>query len=152
MAARIVLLVGLPGSGKSTYAARRGAQSLSSDEIRRWLTGDETDQRYPRRVFSILRGVLRHRLEIGVPETYVDATNLTRRERRQYIKLGELYGASVEAVFLDVPFEVCCERNRARARVVPEDVMAMLARRLEAPSVEEGLACVARVVGDGSSL
>ena len=135
---KILVLVGLPGSGKSTYLEELGANAVSSDEIRRLLADDAAEQRIHRRVFAVVRNLIRHRIEIGRPVTYVDATNLTRRERRQYIRLGELYRCDVEAVFFNVPLDICLERNRLRSRVVPEDAVREMARRLVAPTVAEG--------------
>ncbi len=139
---RIVVLVGLPGSGKSTYLERLGVTALSSDAIRVLLADDATDQSIHRKVFATLRYLLRQRLEIGKPVTYVDATNLTLWERRPYLKLGQLYDCSVEAIFFDVPLEVCRERNRRRGRIVPEDVMAKMAAKLAPPSKQEGFAAI----------
>jgi predicted kinase len=82
--------------------------------------------------------MLRHRLALGRPVTYIDATNLTPRERRAYVRMGELYGAAVEAVFFDVPLAVCLERNRGRPRVVPDEVVERMAAKLRPPTVEEG--------------
>src|SRR5664280_854380 len=103
---RIVVLVGLPGSGKSTYLAQLGAARLSSDVIRGLLADDETDQTIHDRVFQTLRYLLRQRLAIGRPVTYIDATNLTVEERRPYIGIGKEYGCDVEAVFFDVPLAI----------------------------------------------
>jgi predicted kinase len=139
------VLVGLPGSGKSTYLAQLGANAVSSDEIRRLLADDATEQGIHRRVFAVVRTLIRHRVHIGRQVTYVDATNLTRRERRQYIRLGELHDCEVEAVFFDVPLETCLERNRLRARVVPEDALREMAQRMVAPSLTEGFTQVRRV-------
>ena len=72
--------------------------------------------------------------------TYVDSTSLTRWERRAWIKLAELNGATPEALFFDVPLEICKERNRRRHRTVPDDAMDMLAARLVPPSLDEGFA------------
>jgi predicted kinase len=134
---RIVVLVGLPGSGKSSYAERMGA-TLSSDLIRQLLADDPTDQTIHARVFNVIRYLLRHRLAIRRPVTYVDATHLAPAEREPYIQIARGYGCEVEAVFFDVPLEVCMERNRGRERVVPEEAMRMMAEKLVPPAVEEG--------------
>ena len=140
---RIVLLVGLPGSGKSTYLERLGVKALSSDAVRGLLADNENDQSIHREVFATLRYLLRRRLALRRPVTYLDATHLTVRERRPYVKMGQLYGCAVEAVFFDVPLEVCRERNRGRRRVVPEDVLERMAAKLTPPTIEEGFSAVA---------
>jgi len=135
---RIVVLVGLPASGKSTYLTSIGAPALASDTIRGLLADDETDQSLHDRVFQTLRYLLRQRLALGRPVTYIDATSLTPQERAPYIGIGKSFGCEVDALFFDVPLEVCLERNRLRARVVPEEALAKMAARLVPPSLEEG--------------
>jgi predicted kinase len=146
-AMRIVVLVGLPGSGKSTYLAQLGVTGLSSDTIRGLLADDETDQTIHEHVFQTLRYLLRQRLAIGRPVTYIDATNLTVEERRPYIGIGKSYGCDVEAVFFDVPLEVCRARNARRQRVVPEEAMAKMAAKLAPPDIEEGFSRVTAITG-----
>lgn len=143
----IVVLVGLPGSGKSTYLERIGAPTLSSDAVRALLADDPADQSIHQRVFRALRYLLRQRLQIGRPLTYVDATHLTPRERRPYIRLGELCDCEVEAVFFDVPLEVCLERNRRRSRIVPDEAVARMAAKLVPPRTEEGFSRITIVRG-----
>jgi len=139
---RIVVLVGLPGSGKSTWLERQGIVAISSDRIRQVLADDATDQKIHTRVFLTMRYLLRHRLAIGRPVSYVDATHLTPEERRPYIQIGRWYGCDVEALYFDVPLEVCRERNLRRDRVVPDDVMERMAAKLVAPVVAEGFMTV----------
>jgi predicted kinase len=142
---KIVVLIGLPGSGKSTWLARQGAGGLSSDAIRGLLTDDEDNQSVNARVFDALRYLLRQRLAIGREVTYVDATNLTRAERAPYIRMGEEYGCEVEAVFFDTPLDICRERNARRKRVVPDEKLQAMALKLRPPAVEEGFARVTTI-------
>lgn len=144
---QIILAVGLPGSGKSTYFARRGIQPLSSDLLRLWLLDDETDQSFQHGVFRALRYLLEMRLRLGLPRNYVDATNLTPKERRPYFRLAARYGYEVRAIFFDVPAELCRRRNRRRKRNVPEEAMTRMARRLRPPTLAEGFSKITVVRG-----
>jgi predicted kinase len=134
----VVLAIGMPGSGKTTWFKRRGVTPLSSDMLRSILFDDITEQRYQSLVFSTLRSLLRARLIARMPWNYVDATNLSQGERRQWIKMAKGLGYEVQAVYFDVPLEVCLERNKRRERVVPEDVMQRLAAKLKPPTFDEG--------------
>lgn len=134
----VVLTIGLPGSGKSTWYKRRGITPLSSDLLRTILFDNITEQRYQHLVFSTLRSLLRARLIAKMPWNYVDATNLSQHERKQWIKMAKGFGYEVQAVFFDVPVEVCLDRNRRRERMVPEEVMRRMAAKLKAPAFNEG--------------
>ena len=136
----VVLAIGLPGSGKTTWFGRRGITPLSSDLLRNILFDDVEEQRYQGLVFSTLRSLLRARLIARMPWNYVDATNLSVHERRQWIKMAKSFGYEVQAVFFDVPLEVCLERNRQRDRSVSEDIMRKMAEKLKPPAFGEGFA------------
>jgi predicted kinase len=134
----VVLTIGLPGSGKTTWYKRRGVTPLSSDLLRTILFDDITEQRYQGLVFSTLRSLLRARLIAKMPWNYVDATNLSPHERRQWIRMAKSFGYEVQAVFFDVPLAVCMERNRKRDRSVSDETMQKLAERLRPPAFKEG--------------
>jgi predicted kinase len=134
----VVLAIGLPGSGKSSWFKRHSISPLSSDLLRVLLFDDASEQRFQDLIFSNLRSMLRARLIARRPLNYVDATNLTPHDRQGWIKLARDYGYDVQAVFFDVPLEVCLERNRKRDRVVAEDVMRRMAAKLKPPRFEEG--------------
>ena len=130
----VVLAIGLPGSGKSSWFKRHNVVPLSSDMVRSLLFDDVREQRFQDLVFSNLRSMLKARLIAKRPMNYVDATNLTPQERQHWIKLAKDYNYEVHAVFFDVPLEVCIERHQRRDRVVPEDVMRRMAAKLKPPS------------------
>ena len=85
---------------------------------------------------------LRARLIAGRPMNFIDATNLSPKERHSWIKMAHDFGYEAHAVFFDVPTEVCMERNRKRSRNVPDEVMLRMAQKLRPPKFEEGFAKV----------
>lgn len=136
----VVLAVGLPGSGKSSWFKRHNITPLSSDVLRSMLFDDPSEQRFQDLVFSNLRSMLKARLIARRPTNYVDATNLTPHERNNWVKLAKDFGYEAQAVFFDVPLDVCIERHNRRDRIVPEDVMRKMSAKLKAPTFDEGFA------------
>ena len=134
----VVLAIGLPGSGKSSWFKRHNIRPLSSDLLRELLFDDAQEQRFQDLVFSNLRSMLKARLVARRPVNYVDATNLTPHDRSSWIKLAKDYGYDVQGLYFDVPVELCLERNQKRERVVAEDIMRKMAAKLKAPTFEEG--------------
>ncbi|MEV0183523.1 polynucleotide kinase-phosphatase [Streptomyces sp. NPDC050625] len=111
----LVVLVGASGSGKSTFAHRhfKPTEIISSDFCRGLVSDDENDQSATRDAFDVLHYIAGKRLAAG-RRTVVDATSVQQDSRRQLIELARKYDVLPIAIVLDVPEEVCAERNAAR--------------------------------------
>ncbi|WP_329231505.1 polynucleotide kinase-phosphatase [Streptomyces canus] len=111
----LVVLVGASGSGKSTFARRhfKPTEVISSDFCRGLVSDDENDQGATKDAFDVLHYIAGKRLAAG-RRTVVDATSVQEDSRRQLIDLAKTYDVLPIAIVLDVPEEVCAERNAAR--------------------------------------
>ncbi|MDG9717559.1 polynucleotide kinase-phosphatase [Streptomyces sp. DH24] len=111
----LVVLVGASGSGKSTFARRhfKPTEVLSSDFCRGLVSDDENDQGATRDAFDVLHYIAGKRLAAG-RRTVVDATSVQPEARRQLVELARRHDVLPIAVVLDIPEEVCAERNAAR--------------------------------------
>jgi len=143
---RLILLVGLPGSGKSSLASRLLAewprsQVISTDAIRAQLFGLESVQGSWVLVWRQIHRQLLQAVEHS-PIAIYDATNAVRHHRIEAIALARATGfTNITGIWLDTPLNICLKRNRQRDRVVPEEViLQMHASLLEAPpTLQDGL-------------
>jgi protein phosphatase len=122
----LVLLIGVSGAGKSTFARRhfRATQVLSSDACRGLVADDENDQAATPAAFDVLHYIAATRLRAG-RLTVVDATNVRREDRAGLVRLARDHDVLPVAIVLDLPAGVCVERNAARAdRDLPAAVVA----------------------------
>ena len=108
---------------------------ISSDAIREEVFGDVNDQSHNQEVFNIVEKRCREALKAN-KETVLDATNLNRKRRINFIKT--MPKCEVEAVVFAIPFEECCKRNAARERVVPQEAMERMYRSFQPPHYAEG--------------
>ena len=111
----LVVLVGIPGSGKSTFAKRlfKETEVLSSDRCRAIVSDDENDQASTDDAFELLHYIAGKRLKNGLL-TVVDATNVQTEARRPLVQLAREYHCLPVAIVLDVPGKECQERNNKR--------------------------------------
>lgn len=145
MPPRLVLTVGLPGSGKSTYLELLGVNAISSDAVRHLLADNRGDQSIHAQVFETVRHLVRQRLVVQRAVTYIDATHLTRAERAPYVQIADVFLAEVDVLWFDVPLEICLQRNARRTIPVPPEAIRQMATRFEPPSIEEGFHAVTRM-------
>ncbi len=112
----LVVLIGISGSGKSTFAARHFAptQVISSDFCRGLVSDDANDQSATRDAFDVLHVIAAKRLAAG-RLTVIDATSVQPEARRSLIALAREHHVLAVAIVLDLPDQVCLARNAARA-------------------------------------
>jgi polynucleotide kinase-phosphatase len=132
----LVVLIGVTGSGKSTFAARHFGryETLSSDTCRGWVSDDPNSQEATGDAFEVLEFVAGKRLRAG-RLTVVDATNVALEARRRLIALARAHDVLPVAIVLDVGEAECAARNAARpdrpfGREVIRRQHAQLARSL----------------------
>ncbi|GAA3656377.1 polynucleotide kinase-phosphatase [Nonomuraea antimicrobica] len=111
----LVVLVGVSGSGKSTFAGKhfKPTQVISSDFCRGVVSDDENDQSATPAAFDLLHHIVGVRLARGL-FTVVDATNVQYAARRGLLDLAKRHDVLADAIVLDVPEEVAIERNSVR--------------------------------------
>ena len=138
--AKFIMLAGLPGSGKSTYAnelARKDDFIVHSSDVIRAELGDVNDQSKNDEVFVILHKRIKADLRNGKNVVY-DATNLNRKRRIAFLRELKNIPCEKHCVLVAAPFEICLSQNKQRDRIVPEEVMHRMYRSFQMPCTQEG--------------
>lgn len=151
------ILIGLPGSGKSTWGHLLSQhypdlRLIATDQIRAWLYGDAAIQGDWLEIWGWVQHYLRSSVatiqanqRVGV---IYDATNTRRRARRDLVTLARDMGYTrVLGFWFDVPLECCLWRNQQRSRQVPPEVIRQMARQLAGapPDWREGFDAIVRL-------
>jgi predicted kinase len=145
----LVVMVGLPGSGKSTWAAENFRHIVSPDRIRLDELGLAFDRAGEKRVRSLARTRVREHLADGRVVCF-DATSVTRKRRAVLGRMAEGAGVPAIAVWMRVPEEVAWERNLSRERPVPQASFEQLAEAFQPPTTAEGFDAVVVISPDGA--
>ncbi|MCA1993962.1 MAG: AAA family ATPase [Coleofasciculus sp. S288] len=143
---KLIVLIGLPGSGKSFLASALlaefpGSRRISTDAIRARLFGDESIQGSWLLVWHQVERQFRQAVKYSSMAIY-DATNAVRRYRVDAIALGRVVGfTEIIGLWLDTPLQLCLERNRQRDRIVPESIILQMHASLQSapPTLQDGL-------------
>lgn len=138
----LILLVGPPGAGKTTYAEKYISQHantvlLSSDKIRKEMWGNEAIQGDNNEIFGRMQTRAVDGLNFGYDVIY-DATNMTRKDRAGIISVCPKV-AKIECHIIWAQIETCIERDAARKRTVGKEVIDRMLKRFQAPYYDEGI-------------
>jgi predicted kinase len=138
---RFLMLIGVAGAGKSTVAEelmeeRNDIILLSSDAIREELYGNESIQGNPTEVFQIMFDRTKEALKNGLHVIY-DATNISRKKRRGLL---QQLPKNIEKVacYVSTEYKTIVKQNNERNRVVPQDVIDKMYKRMQVPIYSEG--------------
>lgn len=151
--AKIFVMIGLPGSGKSSYAGKladsHGAVVLSSDKLRKELYGSYEDQTHNNEVFLELYKRAREFLKMGI-NVIIDSTNISYKRRMEFLKSFNKIPCEKIAILMATPYEVCLERNAQRERKVPEYVIKRMYMNWNTPYWYEGWDDIQIVYSEGA--
>ncbi|HEY9811109.1 MAG TPA: AAA family ATPase [Halomicronema sp.] len=155
---KLILLIGIPGSGKSYLVQQILSEFpefylISTDHIRAKLFGKEEIQGPWLKIWAEIQNQLQQAISEQKTILY-DATNASRKQRREIIELAKNTGIThITGLWLDTPLSLCLERNQQRQRQVPQEIIQQMAVRLNdcPPSLEDGLDRILRYTPDGLS-
>jgi predicted kinase len=134
---KLYMMVGLSGSGKSTYAKKLNAKVISSDVIRAEVFGDENDQTHNVQVFEILHKRVIECLKNG-EDCVCDATNLSAKRRKGFLNSISHIGCEKICCVFATPYEICIKQNLLRERKVPTDIIKFQMKQFQMPHKYEG--------------
>lgn len=137
----LAVMVGLPASGKSTFAYsaanKNNAIVFSSDDLREELYGDVDDQKHNHELFVELHRRIKKALKDGNNVIY-DACNIGSKRRVAFLQELKHISCWKECVIMATPYQQCLQNNRARSRKVPEYVIERMYKSFDTPYFYEG--------------
>ena len=133
----LYIMVGAPGSDKTTYAKTLDGVRVSFDDIKEDLYGDANINGNPNEVSAEFRKRIWNLIQKN-KSVIIDYMGLTRKSRKHFIKTYGSYFDEIVAVHINTPVEKCIEQDSKRTRHVPIDVIRSRHNTLVAPSESEG--------------
>ena len=141
----VFITIGAPASGKSTWAREKFEEHeiVSSDEARRLICGDETNQSVTGEAWRVVHALVAAKLRSRQPKICIDATSAKKRDRVgliNFIRTHMPEGTKITGVLFAPDKKVLLERNKNRDRQVPERVIDSMLQALKSapPAVSDG--------------
>ncbi len=132
----IIVLVGIPGSGKSTIARNRfpNHKRLNLDTLHTRKKEDEEI------ATCLMNG----------SDIIVDNTNTTQKSRKKYVQIAKLFGIPIRAIYINCPVDLALQRNASRTgkEHVPDKAVRFYYKILQPPSTDEGFDVVEELVAE----
>lgn len=140
---RLYILIGIPCSGKSTYAAniilkKPNALIIATDEIRKKLTGTyKFSLDSNKMVFDIAKKMIDEALKQGFDVVF-DATNTNKKYRNSIISIAKRNNFKIFAIVFKTPLKICLKRNSKRSleKIVPEDIIVAMSKYADISKLE----------------
>lgn len=130
---KLIVMVGVPGAGKTTLAKKlveKGFHYMNADSIRLELYGNAAEQGDKEQVFALFFERFEQALS-GSLDIVVDNTNINMKQRKPLLDRAQAAGyTDVQLWMLDVPLQLCLQRNASRERTVPDDIVTNMFHEL----------------------
>lgn len=153
---RMYMLIGLPGSGKTTWAMANNmiGQIISSDAVidAVAVAANKTYNSVFWDIIDPATKILQANIELTsyLNQPFIlDQTNLTKKSRKS--KMALLRNPyDVEAVYFDVALEDCIKRAKRDTKTIKEDIVKDMYNKLQPPELEEGFVSIRTVDAKGN--
>ena len=144
----LIVMCGLPASGKSTYSQwleESGVfKRVCPDLIRKAFYGDENIQGDGKRVFETAYHDIKEYACLGENVVF-DATNINAKRRKELVEEMRPYFDIIICKWFSTPIDICVQRNMARERQVPQEVIKRMWWNFEKPTLAEGFDLVEEI-------
>lgn len=120
---KAIITVGIPGSGKSTWAKKQaGFVDINLDDLRFQISGDAADQSVTAQAVELQKENIK-KSALEKLDIIISDTNLKPQIRTSLMTFLQELGYEVEFVSFPISEDLAKFRNSGRERVVPEEVM-----------------------------
>lgn len=178
--AKLIILIGAPGAGKTTFAKGFEGKIVSTDSVRKSLYGGESIEYSEEQANFLIkennisldrltkRQITKIKHELCVDYVFkiarkqcceylkngenviYDSVNFKTKYRKQILEEAQGLFSQCDVYYFDIPLRNLLLRNKSRARVEPKSVIRQIFKAIQAPQYKEGYDNIFRVTVDGN--